>query len=164
MKEKIQIDSFVDGDTSALVAGIADLQEIERTLSDTRRPGSEIAESYVRYLKESTAQKSGAIFVARANGKVVGFISCWIGHNDNLAETPESNTYGYISDAYVNSAFRNQGIFQKLNALAERHLFQCAEIKIIRINVLAENTQALHAYQKAGYKPEEIVLVKKRSV
>lgn len=162
MKKEIQIDSFVDGDTSALVGGITDLQEIERALSDTRRPGAEIAESYVRYLKENTAQKSGAIFVARTNGKVVGFISCWVGHNDNLAETPESNTYGYISDAYVNPAFRNQGIFQKLNARAERHLFSFEEVKLIRINVLAENTQALHAYQKAGYKPEEFVLMKKR--
>ena len=162
MKEEIQIDHFVDLDTDALVAGIADLQEIERALSETRRPGAEIAEPYVRYLKENTAQKSGAIFVARVNEKIVGFISCWIGHNDNLAETPESNTYGYISDAYVSPEFRNQGVFQKLKTYAEKHLFQFEEVKMVRINVLADNTPALCAYQKAGYEPEEIVLMKRR--
>ena len=162
MRKDIQIDDFALSDIPALVAGITDLQEIERALSDTRRPGAEIADAYVQYLQKSVAQKLGAIFVARVDGEVIGFISCWVDHNANLAETSESNTYGYISDAYVSPEFRNQGIFQKLNMSAERHLFKFADVKMIRINVLASNTQALSAYEKAEYQLEEMVLMKRR--
>ncbi len=53
------------------------------------------------------------------------------------------------------------GVFRQLNEQAEAYLKQFEEVKIIRINVLANNLPALKAYEKTGYKPEQITLMRK---
>lgn len=156
----VEISEYQDSDKSALIAGIADLQEVERMLTDTRRPGAEVAEAYVVGLLDNVRQQQGKIFVARDESKVAGFVACWVEREDNVAETADSNTYGYIPDAYVASEYRGRGVFQKLNAKAEEYLMSLPEIKRIRINVLASNAQALAAYRKAGYGEYEIMLEK----
>lgn len=157
----ISIESYKETDRDSIVAGISDLQEVERGISDTRRPGSEIAETYVGYLQRELANKRGAIFVARAEGRVIGFIACMIEHDDTPAETPESTTYGYISDAYVLPEYRGKRIFGELNQKAEEYLSGFPEVKLIRISVLASNENAVKAYEKAGYRVEDIRLSKK---
>jgi ribosomal protein S18 acetylase RimI-like enzyme len=157
----ISIDSYKETDRNAIIAGIVDLQEVERAISDTRRPGTEVAEEYVRQLQETLSEKRGAIFVARSGENVIGFIACFVDHKDEVAETLESNTYGYISDAYVIPEYRGKGIFGMLNRKAEEHLVQFPEVSLIRINVLARNEQAVRAYEKAGYEAEEIKLMKR---
>jgi ribosomal protein S18 acetylase RimI-like enzyme len=158
--QKIVIEPATEADRKAIVGGIADLQDVERAITDTRRPGKEIAEEYVAQLQASIDQKRGAIFVARIAGKVAGFVACWIEQDDNVAETPESTTYGYISDAWVAADVRGRGLFSLLNEHAETYLAGFAEVSIVRINVLAKNTAALRAYEKANYEPYEMTLQK----
>lgn len=159
----VSIEGYREADKEAIVAGIADLQEVERAVADTRRPGSEVAEQYVRELQEKLTQKQGALFVAREQDRVAGFIACWIEREENIAETEESNVYGYICDAYVAPQYRGKGVFQKLNDRAEAYLARFPEVRLVRITVLAENASAVKAYEKAGYRPEEIRLMKKMS-
>jgi len=158
-----QIDSYSEDDKKSVVAGISDLQEVERTMSDTRLPGSEVALKYFDHLQKELAEKRGAIFVARAEGKVIGFIACMIEHDDTPAETSESTTYGYISDAYVAPEYRGRGVFSELNQKAEEYLTNFPEVKLIRISVLANNESAVKAYEKSGYKVEDIRLSKRVS-
>jgi ribosomal protein S18 acetylase RimI-like enzyme len=157
----ISISLYSEADKEALLKGIEGIQETERVVTDTRLPGAEIAEPYLLELEKETKAKSGAIFVAKSGSDTAGFIACWVEREENVAETPESNTYGYISDAYVAPEYRNQGVFKKLNEQAEAHLKQNEEVKIIRINVLADNVTALKAYENTGYKPETITLMRK---
>lgn len=156
-----KIEVYQDTHKDGVIAGIIDLQEVERKLTETRLPGNKIAEPYFRQLQREIQEKSGVIFVAQAANKVVGFIACWIEHDNNVAETTDSTTFGYISDAWVAAQFRNQGIFKQLNSQAEKYLAGFHEVKLIRIGVLANNIPALMAYQKTGYKPEEITLMKR---
>lgn len=158
---EISIDTYNDSYRADLVAGISDLQDFERNITDTRRPGHEVAEDYLKEILEKTEKQSGAVFVAKYENRVIGFIGCFVRNEDSITETPESNIYGYISDAYVIPEFRNKGVFKKLNDKAEEHLSRFENVKLIRIFVLAENKQALRAYEKNGYKPEEIRLIKK---
>ena len=157
---EVQITLYADQDRQSVIDGISDLQEVERALANTRRPGPEIADPYFEQLKKEVAEKSGAIFVAHIKQKVVGFVACFVEHDDNVAETPESTTFGYISDAWVSEEFRGQGIFKSLNAKAEEYLLQ-QNMVLARITVLAKNEPALRAYERTGYESEEISLVKK---
>jgi ribosomal protein S18 acetylase RimI-like enzyme len=159
--QRILIEPATEADRKAIVDGIADLQDVERDISDTRRPGKDIAEQYVARLEASIDQKRGTILVARADGNVAGFIACWIEQEDNVAETPESTTYGYISDAWVAADMRGRGVFFLLNEHAEKHLARFPEVSIVRINVLAKNLAALRAYEKADYEPYEMTLQKR---
>ena len=86
---------------------------------------------------------------------------CWIEREENINETLDSTTYGYISDAFVFEQYRGQGIFKQLNAAAEKHLSTFPEIKRIRINVLANNEQALRAYRGVGYSDYYEILLEK---
>jgi ribosomal protein S18 acetylase RimI-like enzyme len=156
----VEITEYQDSDKDALIAGIVDLQEVERMLTDTRRPGGEVAEAYVAGLLEDVSQQQGKIFVARDGSTVAGFVACWVEREDNVAETTDSNVYGYIPDAYVAPEYRGRGVFQKLNAKAEEYLRSLPEVTRIRITVLASNAQALAAYRKAGYGDYEIMLEK----
>ncbi len=159
--EEVIISQYVESDKEAVLAGIVDLQETERVLTDTRRPGQEIAGQYLSGILITLAEKNGAIFVARVGGKTVGFIICWIESVENIAETDDSNRYGYISDAYVALEYRKLGIFTKLNERAEQYLAGFPQVKRIRICVLNDNSIALGAYEKTGYKKYEVILEKK---
>lgn len=160
MKE-ISIAPYREGDRPDVVAGYVDLQEVERQFTDTRRPGTEIADAYVDGLLADVSEKQGTVFVAREGDAFAGFVVCWLEQEENVAETPDSTTYGYIPDAYVAPAYRGQGVFAQLNQKAEEYLASLPEVKRIRINVLAHNARALAAYRKAGYSDYEIMLEKK---
>lgn len=157
---QIELDTYKETDKSALINGISDLQEIERAIANTRRPGVEVAGAYVEQLLKQVAEKSGAIFTARAGDEVAGFIACWMERHENVAETAESNTYGYIMDAYVAPEYRGKGVFKQLNARAEDFLRERGAT-LIRITVLAENAPAVRAYKSAGYSPEEVIMMKR---
>ena len=155
------IDTYSDKDRDAVIAGYVDLQEVERAFTDTRHPGLEIAAAYIDALLETIDAQSGRMFVASDGEKMAGFVACWVEREENVAETDDSTTYGYIPDAYVSPEYRGTGLFQTLNAKAEEYLTSRSEVKRIRINVLAKNTRALNAYRKAGYEDYEIMLEKR---
>ncbi len=56
---------------------------------------------------------------------------------------------------------RGRGVFALLNEHAEKHLARFPDVSIVRINTLAKNSAALHAYQKANYEPYEMTLQKR---
>ncbi len=155
---EVSISQYTESDKEGLLAAIIELQETERALTDTKRPGQEIAAAYLADILKSTKEKQGVIFVAHAEGKVAGFISCWVLHEDNITETV---TYGYISDTCVMPEYRRLGIYKALNLLVEKHFAQFPEVSRIRICVLNDNEPALLAYEKTGYKKFEIILEKK---
>ena len=158
----LQIRKYADQNRNVVIAGLVDLQNVEVLISDTRVPGSnEGAAVYLGSLLAAVEEKNGVFLCAHIDQELVGFVVCWIEPEENPNETPDSTTYGYISDAFVFEKYRGQGIFKQLNMAAEDHLRQFPEIKRIRINVLAKNEQALRAYRSAGYSDYEVMLEKK---
>ncbi len=158
---EITIERYADSDREILLKGFADIQEIERALSDTRRPGDEMAEDYFNLVSKEVSEKSGTILVAKADGKTVGFIACWIEHDDDPIQTVESNTFGYISDAWVSPDLRGRGVFDKLHAAVEEHLKQFPDVHFVRLNVMIGNDRAQAAYTRTGYTPELLTMVKR---
>lgn len=119
----------------------------------------EVAAEYLTWLAAESAANKGAILVARTGDACVGFIAFWIQCETNIAETPNSNRFGYVSDVYVAHAQRRHGIAQALIAAAENH-FRCLEVGRIRVATLAGNRPARGAYERSGYHEYEVVLEK----
>ena len=158
--EGIHVRPAIDADSERLVEAVIDQQEYERKLHDSRLPGAAMAVAYLRHVGESTAQNSGAIWVAELDGVFAGFAVCWVEHECNVAETADSNRCGYIADTYVIPRLRGRGVVAHLLAAAEAHL-RALGVRRIRIGALAANASALRAYAKHGFETYEVVMEKR---
>lgn len=158
--EHIHIRRAVDADGDRLVEAIVDQQEYERALHDSRRPGAEIAGAYLDQVKQSAAQNDGAILVAELAGAFAGFAACWVAQECNVAETDDSNRFGYIADTYVVPRFRGRGVVGHLLQAADGHL-STVGVRRVRIAALARNASALRAYAKHGFATYEVVMEKR---
>lgn len=155
---------YEERDFDAVRDGICDLQEFERAYAPlTRRPGKDIADSYLVDLLQKLKEKQGALFVAENAGRVIGFVACYIEREDSITKTDISNVHGYISDAWVEESSREKGIFRTLNEEVEKYFKQFPEVQLIRLYVLADNHTARNAYEKTGYQQEELLLMKRLS-
>jgi ribosomal protein S18 acetylase RimI-like enzyme len=159
----VTIRTATDHDWPALLAAITDLQDYERTIHDTRRPGREIAEAYLDSLMASVTANAGSLLIAEAGGAFAGFAACWVKQEDVVAETEESNRYGYISDTFVMPALRGCGIAGHLIRAAEVQL-RATGVTRLRISVLAANRSAQRAYSKSGFEPYELTLEKRLTI
>jgi ribosomal protein S18 acetylase RimI-like enzyme len=147
-------------DDDAIRAAIVQVQDYERTLHDTRRPGAEIADAYFDYLRTRVEQQHGAIFVAEVGSIFVGFVACWITADHTITETVDSNVCGYVSDIGVLPDYRGQRIAADLLNAAQQHVASFG-VRRVRIISLAANASAQRAYLKHGFEPYEIIFEKR---
>jgi ribosomal protein S18 acetylase RimI-like enzyme len=148
-----------DHDGAHLLKAVTDEQDYERALHATRRPGVEIAESYLAHIRARVAQNQGALLIAELNGVFAGYAACWIEHDGNIAETDDSNHFGYVADTYVVPEFRGRGVVSRLLETAESHMRERG-VSRMRIWTLANNTSAKRAYESYGFEPYEVVMEK----
>ena len=97
----------------------------------------------------SNAEEGGLVLVAEEHENFVGFAAGWIEHQESLAETADSNRFGYISDICVLSTYRGKRIASLLLEAIVTH-FRSADIARVRIGVLSANQSATIAYERAG--------------
>jgi ribosomal protein S18 acetylase RimI-like enzyme len=142
-------------DRSQLLAAILILQEHEQGLHDSRLSGAEIAEPYLRSIMARTSA-CGAILIAERDHDFAGFVAGWIEQMDALAETPDSNRFGYISDICILPAYRGKRLATQLLRAIERRLAGFG-ITRLRINALAANKSARASYERSGFRPYEVM-------
>jgi ribosomal protein S18 acetylase RimI-like enzyme len=152
----------VPADASQIIAAIGLLQEYERALHDTRRSGGEIAEAYFREI-EARSARYGALLVAEVDGAFIGFVCGWIEQNDEVAETEDSNRFGYVSDICVLPEWRGRRVAGALLHAIERRLAAFGGISRLRLNVLAGNAPARASYKRAGFSAYEVRYEKRMS-
>jgi ribosomal protein S18 acetylase RimI-like enzyme len=151
---------YRDADRAEVIGALVGIQDHEVALTDTRLPGRQVAEPYFARLRGSVADHSGAMFIAEAEGRFAGFVACYVVEDDNLAETPDSSRFGYVSDIFVAPERRGCGIAQALLAVAERHL-AATGVTRLRVGVLSANRTACRAYQSYGFAPYEAIYEKR---
>jgi ribosomal protein S18 acetylase RimI-like enzyme len=157
----LTIRSATAADRPRLRQAIVDLQDYERVLHATRLPGDQVADAYLDWMLRK-AEIRGAVLVAESNHIFVGFVAGWIDETETIAETPDSNRVGYISDIFVVPEFRGRAIAMQLLAQIERHLGGLGVARM-RITSLAENRSARAAYERAGFAQYEIVYERTRN-
>jgi ribosomal protein S18 acetylase RimI-like enzyme len=143
-----------------LVEAMAAINDHERRLHDSRRPGADCADAYLAQTEAAIAREGGSLLLAVRDGKPIGMIAFRITRGDVAAETADSNVAGYVSDLFVAESERGNGLAARLLEEAERY-FRHAGLRRMRIGSLAANTPAVRAYRKFGLTDYELVLEKR---
>src|SRR5215469_17016362 len=150
MREPI-IRPYVEADRASVTHAIDELQRVEETAHPgTRRLGLDVAEAYLDRILQRAEERQGAVLVAEAEGRVVGFIAFRVNSHDSVTETPVYTRYGYVSDIEIDKDWRGSGLAQRLLKAAERH-FAGLGVERMRLSVLANNGRARRAYAKYGF-------------
>jgi ribosomal protein S18 acetylase RimI-like enzyme len=142
-------------DRSALRRAVVDLQNYERSLHDSRRPGEAIAEAYLEWML-AKARASGAVLIAEVGGEFAGLAAGWIEQEERIQETDDSNRFGFISDVYVLPEFRGRRVASQLIEGLDPY-FRRAGVRRVRMGVLAANRSARAAYEYTGFAPYEVI-------
>ena len=145
-------------DRPNLLNAVAELQNYERELHEARLPGEQIADAYTRWML-SGAEGSGLVLLAENADEFVGFAAAWIEQVENVAETSDSNRFGFISDICILSKYRGKRIANQLLEAIISH-FDSAGITRVRVGVLAANRSARLAYERAGFQAYEMIYEK----
>ena len=134
------------------------LLEFEQLLIDYERNlTSHIKEGNINYYDiESFIKKPDAVvIVAETNGEIIGSGYALIRSNKTY-KTPDK--YVYLGFMYVKEEHRGKGVNKRImNELIEwgkksgHHIF--------KLDVYSNNSSAINAYQKAGFKGEELNMI-----
>ena len=155
----IVLRAFAANDRRTLVAFAEALQDNERKLHASRRPGKEISRVYVDDLLRNVITKQGMIEIAERDGTPVGFVACWAeSENDPLLRGPH-RTVIQVTDVYIVPDERGRGLARRLLAAAEDHARQLGIGRLL-IGALAANEMAIAAYRRYGFQPYEILFEK----
>ena len=145
-------------DRAGLEMCFDELQTFERSIEANRADASLIRDAYIRGLFDECAVSSGAIFVAEASHRVVGFV-CVLARVDSEDLIERDRDHAYVTDLVVLDSYRRAGIASELMRVAEAHAISCGARRL-RVGVLAANSGAHNLYRKLGYRDREIVLEK----
>ncbi len=101
---------------------------------------------------------TGLILVAEAAGRAVGHLVLTI----DAAPPYLASAYrheAWVADAFVQEAWRGQGAFRAMLAVAEAHAVK-AGCRRLHIGVLAGNDRAERTYRRAGFRTYAVELVR----
>ncbi|HYH84450.1 MAG TPA: GNAT family N-acetyltransferase [Pyrinomonadaceae bacterium] len=135
-----------------------ELQEFERRIEPRRVEGRAVVEKYLRFMFDKCAQTEGTVFVLEDDGRVVGFVSVWAKLKVNGLVNEEAEV-AYVSDLFVNAAYRGRGLGRALLQRAEDYSV-AKGATTLNIGVLAENTGARRLYNDFGFREDKVELTK----
>ena len=101
---------------------------------------------------------TGLMLVAEAEGRVIGHLFLALDEAPPYL-APEYRREAWICDAFIEEAWRGQGAFRAMLALAEAHA-RAAGCRRLHIGVLAGNDDAERIYRKAGFRNYAIEMVR----
>lgn len=131
------------------------LQDYEINFDNGKKTGKEIVDDYLKELKTNLQKNHGAIFVAKTNHDIIGFISGWVEKESSDQKQP----LFYISDLFVVETYRGRGIGKSLFSSMEQYI-QSLKIRNLRVGVLDNNHRAKRFYKNVGFHSYELVLRK----
>ena len=144
-------------DYPALRACFVELQAWEQSFEPGLPAPEEAADPYLAEVFRNCAESSGRIFLAEANGIVVGFVCV-------LAKVLPSaddgiDPYAYISDLVVLAAHRGRGVGRQLMVRAESFAREFGA-KQLKVGVLVRNEATHIFYRAGGFRDYTVQLVK----
>ncbi|HEV2707374.1 MAG TPA: GNAT family N-acetyltransferase [Pyrinomonadaceae bacterium] len=134
------------------------LQEHERTVEPRRATGEAVCEKYLEYMHRRAVETGGRVFVAEADGQIVGFSCVWA-HvpEDELINAP--GEFAYVSDLVVLPPFRGRRLgYELLRACEEYAVAEGA--RSLKIGVLARNWGARQLYERFGFEESTVEMTK----
>jgi len=123
VSQAFHIREAVADDRPTLVSFMTQLQDFERNLHSNRSNGKSIGNEHLAYLERLTKEQNGRIFVADRSQELLGFLVCFVEEieEDDKHIIASKKRFGYISDLFVTSNARGQGIATALMERAESY-------------------------------------------
>ena len=146
-----------EADHEALMANTVALNRFENEITGDRVTEASGAEAVLAYFKRRTGN-GGLMVVAEAEGRVIGHLFLALDEAPPYL-APEYRREAWICDAFIEEAWRGQGAFRAMLALAEAHA-RAAGCRRLHIGVLAGNDDAERIYRKAGFRTYAIEMVR----
>jgi ribosomal protein S18 acetylase RimI-like enzyme len=153
------IDAFRQSDFSAVISFVQQIQEHERIHVADLRAGTEIGLDYATLLLRTVAEQNGCIVMARTGTDTIGFACAWLEEDDDPLLREDARSHAYVSDIFVDAVWRRQGVGLRLLQAVEAEM-RSRGCRRIRICSKATNRAAIRCYDKAGYRPYEVILAK----
>ncbi len=118
-----------------------------------------MVDSYLEALFRRCEEFAGRLFVAMAEGRVVGYVSVL---GACRSDAPEDNPapFAYVDDLVVMPDYRGRGHGQALLRRAEEYATACG-LSSIRLRVKGGNRNARAFYAQGGYTEYELELEKR---
>jgi len=123
------------------------LVEEHRSLDPRYRLGDDAAERYRMFLLESLFRPDHAVFVARANGRPVGYIA---GRLVGPSVIFDERLEGVVQDAYVLPEHRNRGVGSRLAERLVAHFREKGATNVL-LDVSALNPDAERFWRRHGF-------------
>lgn len=142
-------DADLSRDTAVLQRFIVSSNIYEAQFESDRRLDAGAGPEYLLQLVDSATKKRGRIFVAEESGVPIGWAVCCVEQHEPFVKE-EERPYGYVSELFVEEAFRGRHIGRALLNACEDH-FRALGMKTVLIAALSANTRAVNAYRATGY-------------
>ena len=145
-----------EADHEALLATTFALNRFEHEITGDRAIDVASAEAVLGHFIRRVGS-TGLMLVAEAEGRVIGHLFLALDEAPPYL-APEYRREAWICDAFIKEAWRGQGAFRAMLALAEAHA-RAAGCRRLHIGVLAGNNDAERIYRKAGFRSYAIEMV-----
>ena len=145
-----------EADHDALLATTFALNRFEHEITGDRAIHVASAEAVLAHFIRRVGS-TGLMLVAEAEGRVIGHLFLALDEAPPYL-APEYRREAWICDAFIEEAWRGQGAFRAMLALAEAHA-RAAGCRRLHIGVLAGNDDAERIYRKAGFRTYAIEMV-----
>ena len=146
-----------EADHEALLATTVALNRFEYEITGDRAIDVASAEAVLGHFIRRVGS-TGLMLVAEAEGRVIGHLFLALDEAPPYL-APEYRREAWICDAFIEEAWRGQGAFRAMLALAEAHA-RAAGCRRLHIGVLAGNDDAERIYRKAGFRTYAIEMVR----
>jgi len=145
-------------DRPVLLQNVLAMNRFEDAIAGNRATGAEDAAATLDEVLARVAESQGLPLVAAADGLVVGHL--FLTYETAPAYIrADMRRHAYVADAFVQEAWRGQGAFRAMLAVAEDHARQ-AGIRTLLIGVLCGNDRAERIYRRAGFRPYSMELMR----
>lgn len=154
----VEIREYRPEDAAGVEECFVVLQDHERSVEPLRAPGRDVLKPYLEFMFGRVEERGGAVLVAEAEGKVVGFVCLWLrNREDEMMNVP--GEYAHVSDLVVMPEFRGRRLGYELLRAAEDYARAHGATRL-KIGVLARNERARRLYVDFGFEEKAVFLSK----
>ncbi|MGE4480961.1 N-acetyltransferase family protein [Acidocella sp.] len=145
-------------DHDALLTQLWELNRHEHALTGDRRTDRAGAQDTLAEALAAVAQGEGDVLVAEMDGKIAGHLFMFLDMDDAYVRAAWRR-YAFISNLFVDEAFRGGGIGRALMAQAEK-IALAKGVRRLRLYVLNGNERARRIYEEAGFCAHGVEMLK----
>lgn len=163
MNMQITTREYTESDKQDLIRCMEGLQkhivDIDPLHRQVISPG--YGEAYTNKLLKAVSEKSGKIYFAVSDNKIIGFIAGTIQPEEKggtLEVVPSKPAW--IRELFVDDEFRGKGVGSILMEVLEKY-FKEMGCDVVLVGVFAPNTETHSFYEKKGYIDRDITMLKK---